>query len=109
MSGARLEDMWLWDDRGEQASLQGRLKGYELKEYLQIQGMRKVAFCAVCGEPAHIRYAPNDGGTHTECSRWRCEEHRPADATDEYWNGEWTAETMEDAKQMAVDFNEGVS
>ena len=26
-----------------------------------------------------------------------------------YGRGEWTAETMEDAKQMAIDFNEGVS
>jgi len=28
---------------------------------------------------------------------------------DEYGKGEWTAQTMEDAKQMAIDFNEGVS
>jgi len=28
---------------------------------------------------------------------------------DEYGRGEWTAKTMEDAKQMAIDFNEGVS
>ncbi len=26
-----------------------------------------------------------------------------------FGNGEWTAKTMEDAKQMAIDFNEGVS
>lgn len=26
-----------------------------------------------------------------------------------FGNGEWTAETMDDAKQMAIDFNEGVS
>ena len=38
------------------------------------------------------------------CKKGDCHYSRPP-----LGKGEWTAKTMEDAKQMAIDFNEGVS
>lgn len=77
MSGDGMEDMWLWDSRGDRAYKEGRLIGWELKEYLWIQGLRKVAFCAQCGHKANYRYAP--AAEMKEEDRWACEYHAPTD------------------------------
>ena len=45
---------------------------------------------------------PNESLRGTETKQFQ-------ELPEKYGRGEWTAKTMEDAKQMAVDFNEGVS
>ena len=40
---------------------------------------------------------------------YTCNFFTPYPAVEQYGRGEWVAETLEDAKQMAIDFSEGVS
>ena len=46
-------------------------------------------------------YTRDDGSIYTNCGTYPYPER--------WGNGEWTAKTLEDAKQMAIDFAEGVS
>jgi len=89
MSGDGLEDIWIYDYRGDLAYKEGRLVGWELREYLEYQDLKEKAICCVCGEAAPYEYLPKEEGLLPK-DRWKCFNHAPLEALpSKDWNGEW--------------------
>ena len=77
----------------------------------------KPAICGVCGTPA-VQSSTRDWVTFSDYKSLENEEIGSLQVVDiakdavsvmKCGRGEWIAKTLKEAKQMAIDFNEGVS